>query len=339
MNSNIVKNRSEIVFLYDIKDANPNGDPLAENKPRVDPEVGINLVTDVRLKRTIRDYLKNNKEEEILIREIRVDDGTLQDAKLRAEDFLTVDKKELKSILEMHQHIDEAILTQCIDARLFGATLPFQFTKDNKSTITHTGPVQFGMGRSLHRIATTHIKGTGAFASQSTAFSAAGKGSKQKTFREEDVVFYSLIGFQGIINENLARETHLREDDIELLMDSLWNGTKNLTSRTKVGQIPRLLIQVTYRGRNYHLGELIKYIQLKIKVPEEQIRDPTDYELDLTALHRVLKDHAAKIETIRWDVNRRVEIVPIQLNGSATADLDSIFKDVAPTATRFGFGE
>ena len=53
----IVKNRSEILFLYDVTDANPNGDPVDENKPRIDEETGINLVTDVRLKRTIRDYL------------------------------------------------------------------------------------------------------------------------------------------------------------------------------------------------------------------------------------------------------------------------------------------
>ena len=57
----IVKNRSEILFLYDITDANPNGDPVDENKPRVDEETGVNIVTDVRLKRTIRDYLYDYK--------------------------------------------------------------------------------------------------------------------------------------------------------------------------------------------------------------------------------------------------------------------------------------
>ena len=54
---NIVSKRSELIFLYDIKDSNPNGDPLDSNKPRMDEETSINLVTDVRLKRTIRDYL------------------------------------------------------------------------------------------------------------------------------------------------------------------------------------------------------------------------------------------------------------------------------------------
>ena len=64
---NIVSKRSELIFLYDIKDSNPNGDPLDSNKPRMDEETSINLVTDVRLKRTIRDYLLDyGRVEEIL---------------------------------------------------------------------------------------------------------------------------------------------------------------------------------------------------------------------------------------------------------------------------------
>ena len=58
-----MKSRSEILFLYDIVDNNPNGDPLDSNKPRIDEETSINLVTDVRLKRTIRDYLYDYKDE------------------------------------------------------------------------------------------------------------------------------------------------------------------------------------------------------------------------------------------------------------------------------------
>jgi CRISPR-associated protein Csh2 len=63
----IVSNRSEIVFLYDVKDSNPNGDPLDENKPRIDEETMLNIVTDVRLKRTIRDYLHDFRNEELFI--------------------------------------------------------------------------------------------------------------------------------------------------------------------------------------------------------------------------------------------------------------------------------
>lgn len=71
-------NRSEILFLYDVTDANPNGDPVDENKPRIDEETGINIVTDVRLKRTIRDYLHTYKNQEIFILEQKDAKGDLK---------------------------------------------------------------------------------------------------------------------------------------------------------------------------------------------------------------------------------------------------------------------
>lgn len=77
----MIMNRSEIIFLYDIADNNPNGDPLDSNKPRIDEETGENIVTDARLKRTIRDYLHDYKGEEIFVREIRDKEGKVQDAK------------------------------------------------------------------------------------------------------------------------------------------------------------------------------------------------------------------------------------------------------------------
>ena len=108
-----IKNRSEILFLYDIRDGNPNGDPMDENKPRIDEETGVNLVTDVRLKRTIRDYLYNFKAQEIFVREIVYDaqNGYIQDGKKRAKDF------EEKA---------ERILNECIDVRLFGGVIPLK---------------------------------------------------------------------------------------------------------------------------------------------------------------------------------------------------------------------
>ena len=84
-------NRSEILFLYDISDANPNGDPLDDNKPRLDEETEINIVTDVRLKRTIRDYLHDFKNQGIFIKEIQDENGNIQDAKQRAIDYSTTE--------------------------------------------------------------------------------------------------------------------------------------------------------------------------------------------------------------------------------------------------------
>ena len=109
-----------------------------------------------------------------------------------------------------------------------------------------------------------HIKGTGAFASK--------EGSKQATFREEDFLPYSLIFFYGIINENAAKHTHLTEDDVKLLLEGTWNGTKSLISRTKAGQVPRLLLKVNYSKENYHIGDLDKMLKLVTEMPHENIR-------------------------------------------------------------------
>lgn len=307
--SEIIKNRSEIVFLYDIKDANPNGDPLDENKPRIDEETGINIVTDVRLKRTIRDYLMNFKKKEIFVREIADKNGIIQDAKLRAEDFLEkVDLKE-KSFNEQKEAIKEAILKKCIDIRLFGATIPLDISvkEGNKSksvtgSITLTGPVQFRMGRSLHKVELKHIKGTGAF--------AAKKGATQKTFREEDILPYSLISFYGVINENAAQHTQLSEDDISLLLEAIWDGTKNLISRSKVGQMPRLLLKVNYKEENYHLGDLDKLIKIKNmeSMVEEKIRDINDVELDASKLVKTLNSNKEKIDSIDLKTEDRLRI-------------------------------
>jgi CRISPR-associated protein Csh2 len=308
--SNIIKNRAEIVFLYDIKDANPNGDPLDENKPRIDEERGINIVTDVRLKRTIRDYLMNFKNEEIFVKEIIDEAGKIQDAKLRAKDFLK-DVSDLynKGFNEQKQIIKDKILSTCIDVRLFGATIPLDLSikekgqaKNVTGSITLTGPVQFRIGRSLHRVELKHIKGTGAFASK--------PGATQKTFREEDILPYSLICFYGIINENAAKYTSLTDDDIKLLLDGIWNGTKNLISRSKAGQMPRLLLKVNYKEANYHIGDLDKLIKIKNidNIQQENIRDISEIELDATKLVEILNKNKNKIKDIDLKIDERVKI-------------------------------
>ncbi|MDS1029153.1 type I-B CRISPR-associated protein Cas7/Csh2 [Bacillota bacterium LX-D] len=282
--SNLLQ-RSEIVFLYDIKDANPNGDPLDGNKPRMDEETGINLVTDVRLKRTIRDYLYDFKGQEIFVREIFKENGTIQSGKERSADF----GKDA-------QEVAKNVLDKCIDVRLFGATIPL-----NNNSVTFTGPVQFNMGRSLHKVEVTYIKGTGAFAS--------GESSKQKTFREEYIVPYSLIGFYGIINENAAQHTNLAEQDVDLLMEAIWNGTKNLISRSKIGQMPRLLLKVDYAEHSYHIGDLLSGIKLiTSKSDEREIRGMDDFVLDFSGLVNKLEKNRQRIAGIKLQVDEGLQI-------------------------------
>ncbi|MBD3190788.1 MAG: type I-B CRISPR-associated protein Cas7/Csh2 [Candidatus Heimdallarchaeota archaeon] len=299
--SEIIQKRSELVFLYDIRDGNPNGDPMDVNKPRMDEETGINLVTDVRLKRTIRDYLHDSLGEEILIRTILMEDGSsIQDAKARALDFLEVEEEE--SPETKIENIGENILKKCIDTRLFGATLPIE-VKDGKKTksssFVRTGPVQFNMGRSLHQVEIKHIKGTGAFAA------TAGKG--QKTFRDEYILPYSLISFYGLINENTSKFTNLSEEDIRLLLQGIWKGTKGLITRSKMGQMPRLLLRVEYAEKDFHIGDLDKVIQLESEKEDVALRGPEDYTLELSSLVKKLQSATNKIHKIYHKVDEAIQ--------------------------------
>ncbi|MCF6158364.1 MAG: type I-B CRISPR-associated protein Cas7/Csh2 [wastewater metagenome] len=278
--SELVKNRQEILFLYDVTNANPNGDPVDENKPRIDEETGINIVTDVRLKRTIRDYLSEYKKKDVFIREIRDNNGNLKTKEDRLKDF---------------KNNPENVLNACIDIRLFGAT-----TAVENQTMALTGPVQFKYGKSLHKVDVTYVKGT------TVMPSAADR--KQGTFTERYVLPYSLITFYGIVNENAAitQNIKLTDEDISFMLEGIWNGTKNLISGSKFGQMPRLLVQVIYKEGNFYLGELDKRISLKSEKIEEKIRDISEVKVDITNLVKAFINNKNKIEKIQLKVDERI---------------------------------
>jgi CRISPR-associated protein Csh2 len=298
-------NRSELVFLYDISYANPNGDPLDENKPRIDEDVELNIVTDVRLKRTVRDYLHNFKDQGIFVKEIEDEKGNIQDAKLRAEDYLLdengekIDKKNV-SLTVMKENMRNNILKECIDVRMFGGTIPIEKSNNEKSSIKLTGPVQFRFGRSMHKVEIKHIKGTGAFAS--------GKEKKQKTFREEYILPYSLISFYGVINENAAKKTLMTEDDESFLIEGIWNGTKNLITRSKFGQMPRILFKITYNDKNFFIGDLDKKLKLEHDLEDDKkLRNIEEVQIDISELINVLKSNLDKIESVNLKVDPSVQ--------------------------------
>ncbi|WP_303236084.1 type I-B CRISPR-associated protein Cas7/Csh2 [Methanosphaera cuniculi] len=290
-------NRSEILFLYDITDANPNGDPLDENKPRLDEETETNIVTDVRLKRTIRDYLEEYAGEEIFVKEKQSSTGEgLQDAKTRALDYLK--DQDYQTLDEAKEELKNQILATCIDVRLFGATIPLDVKIKNKKktgSITLTGPVQFRMGRSLNKVEIEHIRGTGAFASSD--------GKTQKTFREEYILPYSLIAFYGAINENAAKTTHMTDDDVVKLLDGIWNGTKNLITRSKFGQTPRLLLQIEYSEDNFFIGDLNNKISIKSELEDKKIRNINEVTLKYDQLKENLSKNKDKISKIYYRID------------------------------------
>lgn len=286
--SDVVKNRSEIVFLYDVENANPNGDPMDENKPRIDEETEKNIVTDVRLKRTIRDFLYNFLDEDIFIVEEINEDGTQKTRESRLEELKISSKDDGVKLLENY-----------IDLRLFGATIAVK-----NRTSTWIGPVQFKFGKSLHKVEPKTIKGTSVMPSKDNV--------TRGTFIETQILPYSLISFYGIVNENAAKKTGLTESDLDLMMNGLWNGTKNLITRSKVGQMPRLLLRVVYKEDNFHIGDLDKGMKLIFNedIEEKALRSVSEVKLDVSDLINKLESNKDKIERIDFKVNG-LETTPI----------------------------
>jgi CRISPR-associated protein Csh2 len=291
----ILSNRTEILFLYEIENSNPNGDPLNENRPRFDTEENRILVSDVRLKRTIRDYwfeykgYNGQNGKDIFVRETTYQEGDktyISDGKRRAKAF---------------QENRETVLSQCIDVRTFGGVLPLA-----NDSITLVGPTQFQMGKSLNQTEIITEQGTGAFAS--------GDKKSQATFRTEYKVPYALIGFNGIINEKAAAYSLMSEDDKALLLEGIWEGTKNLISRSKFGQVPLFLMAVDYT-EPYYIGGLRQRLKLLTDKNEMQLRSTHDYQLDVSDLLQELGRNKTKIKQVSVKIDPRLKTSQPLTNG------------------------
>lgn len=289
--SEIINNRSELLFLFDIENANPNGDPLNENRPRFDTESSTVLVSDVRLKRTIRDYWFEYKgyngqgdNQDVFVRETTYNEGDkkyIKDGKRRAKDF---------------QETANVILDKCIDVRVFGGVIPL-----SNDSITYTGPVQFQMGKSLNKTEIVEEQGTGAFAS--------GDKKGQATFRTEYKVPYAVIGFNGVINEKSAQYSKMKEEDKVLLIEGIWEGTKNLISRSKFGQAPLFLLTIDY-NKPFYIGNLRQRLKLDCGEKNEmQLRSTNDFKLDVTELVDVLKANKEKIAALSLKTDSRLTMI------------------------------
>lgn len=268
--------RREYLFLYSVKDANPNGDPLNANHPRFDAETSRIMVSDVRIKRTMRDqWLKEGLPVFV--------DGEAKTLKTRIN--------ELKDMLNVKTN-KEAI-QNCIDTKLFGVTFAL-----DKESFSWTGPVQFKWGRSLHKAKAELIQGTAAFATKDD--------SEQRSFRNEYIVPFVLLGVYGIANQYPSIESGATDDDVDKVAPSLWDGTVNLITRSKIGHVPRLLIEVIYQeGFSGVAGSLDE--KANLLSPDDQpftsdeelaIRAPKDFVVDITVVNRrllELKDNIDKI--------------------------------------------
>ena len=279
----MIKN-SEILLLYEAKLCNPNGDPDNENKPRIDYSTMTNLVSDVRLKRFIRDYLYHYKGMDIFIR--KGEDGSYLDATERYE--------QVEKDLGKKPNPDD-FTKLFIDIRFFGATIPIKSSdkKEKGSSIQFTGPIQFSWGYSLNKVELLD--------SSSITSHFAGEKKKGGSIGKDWRLKYSLIAFYGRINKYWALKTNLNEDDIKLFDESIFPAINFETStRSKIGHMPILYIRIEYSD-DYMLGDLRRFINIDKKEGIESIKD---YKINIGELLNVLeriKDKISKVVVKRAD--------------------------------------
>ena len=220
--SEVIKNRYEFVVLFDVENGNPNGDPDAGNMPRIDPETGYGLVTDVCLKRKIRNYVEIVKEDAagygIYIKE----DVPLNRSDNKAYEYLGVTDKDVKELKKKDPEADikirDFMCRNFYDVRTFGAVMT-TFVKASLNCGQVRGPVQLGFARSIDPIVSQEVTITRvAITTEKDAE------NKSTEMGRKNIVPYALYRGEGYISANLARKvTGFSEEDLDLLWEALMN--------------------------------------------------------------------------------------------------------------------
>ncbi len=230
--SDCIKNRYEFVILFDVENGNPNGDPDAGNMPRVDPETGYGLVTDVCLKRKIRNYVETAKEDKTGCR-IYIKDGVplnasdregfayagIDDApSMKPEDLKKAIKARKDAGVDVDHQVKEFMCQNFFDIRTFGAVMT-TMVKGNLNCGQIRGPVQLGFARSIDPVVPQEITITRV--AITTEADAENKGTEMG---RKYIVPYALYRCEGYVSANLARTvTGFSEDDLELLWKAILN--------------------------------------------------------------------------------------------------------------------
>lgn len=319
-NNAVISNNSDFLFLYEAKNCNPNGDPDQENKPRMDYDTKTNLVTDVRVKRFLRDYLKANGTDifvdmegdskvspdtrlvsvvnNLLANDAEKDKMFAEKPTLKSDfEEIVKSKKSTESIvdalrgkknLKLNYYIlSKLVQDKYIDIRMFGSAFAVGgFTK------SYTGAIQLNWGYSLNKVELID--------SNSIVTIMADDSS---TFGKDYRLHYSLLAFNGTINKHAAQATGLTVDDRVKFRSSLWNCISANPTRSKLNQYPKLYVEIVYNEgyHNGYFGDLRNYVDTVSKedIEDKQVRKFDDLVFDTTNLETLMKVNKGKGKAIK----------------------------------------
>lgn len=260
--------RHEFVLLFDVKDGNPNGDPDAENSPRIDPETGHGIVTDVAIKRKVRDFLSLTREMPIFIQSAVALNTLKSQAAERLETSLTKEQREGKRVIP---ELQSQLCADYYDIRMFGAVLATGEAGDRLNAGQVRGPVQITFARSASRV----LPLTAAITRQARTTEARMETGSTE-FGRKPWIPYGLYRAHGFFNPYLADRTGVDGADLE----AFWEALRNLfefdrsASRGEMGV--RGLYVFTHDNKlgNAHASDLFELIGVReVNDAPRQFRD------------------------------------------------------------------
>jgi len=268
-----VKKRYEFVLLFEVENGNPNGDPDAGNMPRIDAETGLGLVTDVCLKRKIRNYVDIAKNGtggyDIYVREGSVLNTQHKKAYKAME--LEPESKKLPKEVEKAKQLTRFMCNNFFDIRTFGAVMS---TEVNCGVVR--GPVQINFARSIDPIVQQEITIT-----RMAVTSEKDAEKKSREMGRKFIVPYALYRVEGYISAFLAEKTGFTEDDLELFWDALINMFEHDHSAARGKMSSRKLIVFEHETAlgNAPAHKLFDLVTVTSKDPERPTRSYNDYDI------------------------------------------------------------
>lgn len=278
-----MNNRYDFIYLFDVKDGNPNGDPDAGNLPRMDPETGHGLVTDVCLKRKVRNFIQMVKSDaqekdadgntqgfDVYVREKAI----LNNQHLRAYKKLEIDPKKAKQ--EERDKTRDWMCKNFYDIRAFGAVMT---TEINCGQVR--GPIQFAFGRSIDPVVTSEHAVTRCAVTK--VEDAEKQSGDNRTMGRKFTVPYGLYQAHGFINPFLAKQTGFGDEDLTLFWDALKNMFEHDRSAARglMGAQKIIVFKHDSLLGNAPANKLFDLVSVKRKDGVEVARSFSDYEVTI----------------------------------------------------------
>ena len=278
----VINNKYDFSILFDVQNGNPNGDPDANNMPRIDPETGYGIVTDVCIKRKIRNYVEMVKKDsagyDIYIRQGAV----LNDQDKRALDELGIknfDKEVKEKKTDIDIKVRDFMCRTFFDVRTFGAVMT-TFMKGALNSGQVRGPVQLCFAQSIDPVVPRDITLT-----RVALATAAEAKEKRGTMGGKSIIPYGLYRMDGFVSANLARTTGFSQEDLQILWESIINMFEDDHSAARGKMVVRKLFVFKHDSiyGNAPSWKLFDSIKVRRKDSVTVPRCFEDYEIDFDA--------------------------------------------------------